>query len=174
MIYTVTFNLTFVNGKTYTGSYTGSISGFSFATEDSNNEGSLVCDGVEYLIDTATYRGYSSTNYGVQFFTPGSSPSGAGAGQDFAYINLDLNNITSGLSFVEPGTYVAGGSEGGQMDKDYSKIVYADNTEVYLADGTVTFVKNDDGTYSVTLDLVFNNGKSYSGSYNGSIADWMW
>mgnify|MGYP003294659426 FL=1 len=172
--YTVTFDLTFVNGKNYTGSYTGSISGFSFATEDSNNEGSLVCDGVEYLIDNATYRGYSSTNYGVQFFTPGSSPSSAGAGQDFAYINLDLNNVTSGLSFVEPGTYVAGGAQGGQIDKDCSKIVYADYTAAKLADGTVTFAKNDDGTYSVTLDLVFDNGKSYSGSYNGSFAEWMW
>ena len=172
--YTVTFDLTFKNGKNYTGSYTGAIDGFTFSSGNEGGGGGTAGDGTEFSIALATYRQYSSVNYGVQFFTPGSSPTVAGEGQSVAYINLDLYNVTSGLSCVEAGTYVAGGGAGGEMDKNYSKIIYADDTEVFLSDGTAEFAINDDGTYSITFDLTFNDGNSFVGSYNGALSEWMW
>ncbi|MBQ8774264.1 MAG: hypothetical protein IJZ50_00215 [Alistipes sp.] len=172
--YTVTFDLTFANGKNYTGSYTGSITGFTLSDSVTTSEGSLICGGVEYALDNATYRKYSGLNFSVQFFTPGSTPLAAGVGQDIAYINLDLYNVTDGLSCIEAGSYVAGGGQSGQMDKGYTKIVYADDTEAFLTDGTAEFVINADGSYSVSFELAFDDGKSYSGSYNGPLNDWMW
>lgn len=172
--YTVTFDLTFKNGKNYTGSYTGAIDGFTFSSGNEGGGEGVGGDGTEFSIALATYRSYSSVNYSVQFFTPGSSPIAAGDGQNVAYINLDLYNVTSGLSCIEAGTYVAGGSVGGQMDKNYSKIIYADDTEVFLSDGTAEFAINDDGTYAITFDLTFNDGNSFVGSYNGALSEWMW
>ena len=162
--YTITVELTLTNNDAYEGVYVGAIEGLTLPEEEVN-------DGSTKLhIDRAEGRKYNAANnFGAQLFTPGSSFLEAGEGQDVAYINIDLYNLTDGLTYIAPGVYTAGGTGKGEMDPNYTEIVYASYKTAKLKEGTSEFAINDDGTYTVKFNLKFTDGKHYSGSYTGEL-----
>lgn len=161
--YTVTVDLTLTNDEAYTGVYVGAIEGYTLPTGGGNDGDETT---VALTIERAKGRQYSSSNYGVMLYTPGSNDGEAGVGQDVAYVNLDLYNLDNSLSYIAAGTYVVGGTGAGELDKAYTKIMM-DSSKATA--GSATFAINADKTYTITFELSFENGKTYTGSYTGAV-----
>ncbi|MBQ8494113.1 MAG: BACON domain-containing protein [Alistipes sp.] len=163
--YTINVDITLTNDESYTGVYVGAIEGY---TLPNNSDGGDTSTNVELTIESASGKAYSTSNYGVMLFTPGSDLGTTGAGQDIAYVNLDLYNLDSTLSYVAAGTYEVGGTGAGELDKAYTKISY-EFSEKFVTDGWVMFDINDDKTYTITFDLNFEDGRNVKGTFTGNI-----
>lgn len=161
--YTINFAITCDDGVTYTGSYTGNIINITVTDNEDGDEQPTATGIVK-----AEGKKYSGNNFGVQLITKGSSLGNMGDGQTYAYINLDLYNITSGLDYIAAGAYNLGGAKSGELDKAYTKISYG-TSEKKATSGWATFAINADKSYTITFDLTFADGMHVADTFTGYI-----
>ena len=162
--YTINFAITCNDGVTYTGSYTGDIINITVTDDAGGDEVQPTATGIV----KAEGKKYSGNNFGVQLLTKGSTLGSMGDGQTYAYINLDLYNLTSGLDYIAEGTYTLGGTSSGCLDKSYTKISYGISQKSATA-GWATFTINADKSYTISFDLTFADGMHVVDTFTGFI-----
>mgnify|MGYP003290472681 CR=1 FL=1 len=161
-VYTVTMSVyEYTNYTTIEYTYTGAIEGLNapeacdcFKEEEIPTTENLTLSLKKY----SPYSGYCD----VAFEDPNGKNVIVVSLNDCPLVDCTYTVESSSADGVDPGTMYLNGC---YVEYDG----YQAGTSAYLQSGSVDVKTNDDGTYTITFDLVLTNGQPYTGVFTGAI-----